>query len=65
MNGLEMRHQLQNEGAKVMSDWTHQDLVHVLSRTQGEKGGLSLMEVAECMREVFTSEQLAMIKNNL
>lgn len=65
MNGLDIRHQLQSEATKVMSDWTHEDLVQVLQRTRGEKGGLSLMEIAQCFSEVFFPEEIAMIKNNL
>lgn len=65
MNGLDIRHLLQSEAAKVMSDWTHEELLHVLNKTRSEKGGLSLMEVSDCLTMVFSPEEIAMIKNNL
>lgn len=56
-----MREELQNESARILSDWTREDLIHQLKRTREERGGLSLMEIAEIMKEVFTPDEVGAI----
>ena len=57
MTAQETREALQNESARLLSDWTRQDLKHYLKRTREQSGGLSLMEIAEVIKEVFTKEE--------
>lgn len=65
MNAKEIRHQLQAEGSRLISDWTHEDLVHVLQKSCAVTGGLSIFEIAECIAEVLKPEQYRALADKL
>lgn len=60
-----LRELIQNEEDKIESDRTKLELFYALKNTRQEKGGLSLLEISETIKEVFKEEELEMIINNL
>lgn len=61
----ELREALQAEGARLMSDWTRQDLGRVLERTRSQEAGLALQEVAEVIQENLSPEEVESLKKFL
>lgn len=64
MNATELRRQLQGTADAILSDWTREDLRYSLNKSRQHKGGLSLMEIAECIKETLGGDT-AVLKQNL
>ncbi len=65
MNATQLRRILQVNSGKLLSEWTREDLARVMKRTRQERGGLSLIEIAEVIRESLQPEEVEQIKKNL
>lgn len=65
MKAKELREKLQTNANRLLSDWTRHDLIMVLKKTRQERGGLSLMEIAEVIKETLTQEEMQALKNDL
>ena len=65
MNVTQLREQLQTDSARLLSDWTREDLQRILEKTRQQRGGIALMEIADVIREVLNPEEVRALKDDL
>ena len=65
MNATQLREQLQTYSARLLSDWTREDLQRILEKTRQQRGGIALMEIADVIREVLNPEEVRALKDDL
>ena len=65
MNVTQLREQLQTYSARLLSDWTREDLQRILEKTRQQRGGIALMEIADVIREVLNPEEVRALKDDL
>jgi hypothetical protein len=65
MTGAILRRQVQTPKEQDASERTRIELEQALSITRNQEGGLSLLEIADIIRETFSWEEVASIKQAL